>query len=165
MAIQAGSRALASDVIPATKKLIARGNRLTNSTGTTTEVGVLRLDDIPIIGGRIYQISTSTLLLATNTANDFVNAKIRYTTDGSTPTTSSSLLTQTGGRIEATSSGDFAYLSGLYAPASDETLSVLLTVARGSGAGTVAINYGSSVPIELYIVDLGVDPGDTGTDI
>lgn len=165
MTLRAGSRALASDVVVASRKLVARGQRLSNSTTTTTEVGVMRIDDVPITGGHVYEISTSSLLLGTSVANDFVVARLRYTTDGSTPSTSSTLLTQAGARIEVTASGDYAMVRGVYAPSTDETLSVLLSVARASGTGSVGINYGSVVPIEVYVIDLGEDPGDTGVDL
>jgi hypothetical protein len=165
MPLRSGSRALASDVVAAAKKIVARGRRLSNSTTTTSEVGVLRLDDIEVLGDHIYEISTSSLLLGTSVANDIVLARLRYTTDGSTPSTSSTLLTQAGERIEVTANGAYTQVVGTYAPASDETLSVLLSVTRTSGSGSVGINYGSAVPIELYVIDLGEDPGDTGVDI
>lgn len=161
----AGQTATADQYNEDVQKLIGFGQRLSNSSTTTTEIGVLRLDDIPILAGHRYEISTSTLLLGTSVANDIVTARLRYTTDGSTPSTSSTLLTLAGERIEVTASGGYALVRATYAPAADETLSVLLTVGRASGTGNVGINYGSAAPIEVYVIDLGEDPGDTGVDI
>lgn len=146
--------------------MLARGRRITGSTTTTTEVGVLRLDDIPMVAGRIYKIYTSTLQLVSSVANDGISANLRYTTDGSTPTTSSTLLTAAArdGQSNATT-GFGTIASALYAPAGTETFSVLLSVARVNGTGNCSISGSASFPIDLIIQDFGTDPTDTGTDI
>lgn len=146
-------------------RCIGRGRRLSNSSTTTTEIGVLEVDDIPIKAGRLYRIESSSVLLVTSVANDTAVARIRITTDGSTPTTSSTLLTQSAERIEVTANGGYAHVVGTYAPAVDETLSVLLSVARASGTGNISMNFSSLVPIEVWVMDMGEDPGDTGVDI
>jgi hypothetical protein len=152
-----------------TKGIIARGRRVTDSTGSasTTFVPVLRLDDIPLTAGRCYRISTAPLGVDGNNANDIIRVTITYTTDGSTPTISSTTLP--GGRAQALqaniSNGEYLYISTTYTPASDETLSLLLCVSRQSGAGTVVINGDSVNTIEMVVEDIGVDPGDTGTDL
>lgn len=146
-------------------RCIGRGRRLSNSSSTTTEIGVLELDDIPIKAGRLYKVETSSLLLVTSVANDTVVARLRTTTDGSTPGVASTLLTQSAERIEVTGNGGYAHVVGTYAPAVDETLSVLLSVARVSGTGSVSMNFSSAVPIEVWVMDMGEDPGDTGVDI
>jgi len=145
--------------------IIGRGRRLSNSSTTTTEIGVLEVDDIPIKAGRIYKVETSSLLLTTSVANDIVVARLRMTTDGSTPSTSSTLLTQSAERVEVTANGGYTHVVGTYAPTVDETLSILLSVGRGAGTGNVGINFASAVPIEVWITDAGVDPGDTGVDL
>lgn len=165
MPLRSGSRALAADVVAAARKIVGRARRLSNSSTTTSEIGVLRLDDVELLADHVYEIQTSSLLVTSSVANDIVHVKLRYTTDGSTPSTSSTLLTQSGERIEVTASGGYTQAIGTYAPSSDEALSVLLTVARNSGTGNVSINYASVAPIEILVIDLGEDPGDTGVDI
>jgi hypothetical protein len=141
------------------------GNRQTSSSTTTTEVGVLRLDDCPVLAGRFYRINAGTLLLTATVANDVTRASLRITTDGSTPTTASTLIALAQDRVDNTSFPPTQALSVIFAPGSDQTLSVLLTAARVAGTGSSGIGGASTNPIELYIEDLGTSPGDTGTDI
>jgi hypothetical protein len=143
----------------------ARGNRTTSSTTTTTEVGVLRLDDIPIYAGRTYRIWTSPLRLDTSVANDVARANIRYTTDGSTPTTSSTVMTNAQALLANIADGDSVDICIDYSPSADELLSLLLCVARQSGTGNISIIAASTTPINMVVEDIGLDPTDTGTDI
>ena len=145
--------------------IIARGNRVTNSTGTTTEVGVLRLDDIPMYAGRTYRIWTSPLWLDTSVANDVVAVNLRYTTDGSTPSTSSTIMTAAEAVLPNASFPNSVGISIDYSPSTDTLFSVLLTVTRASGTGTVLITGSATNPIDVVIEDIGLDPTDTGTDI
>lgn len=147
--------------------LVARARRLTSSSGTTSEVGVLRLDDIPIKAGRAYRIYTSQLTPDTDTANDVVTVRIRHTTNGATPTTSSTILpcSNANVRLPDIANGESVVISTIYAPAVDETLSLLLCVARTAGSGTVLIFANGGYGIEIFVEDVGEDPGDTGVDI
>lgn len=167
MSFLAGQTLTAAALNLATKKILARGRRTTASTGTTTEVGVIRLDDIPIVGGRLYEISSSTVTPDTGTNGDMTNVRIRYTTDGSTPSTSSTVLPGAIGqvRLDDASNGEALVVKTFYAPASDETLSLLLTVGRSSGSGTITLFADGVFETHLVVKDVGVDPGDTGTDI
>lgn len=148
-----------------TGRCLARGRRITNSSATSTEVGVQRLDDIPIFAGRMYLIKSSSLLLNSSVANDVAVARFRITTDGSTPTTASPLLTQAGTRIDNTSTGDYVNVLGPYMPTADETLSILMSVGRGAGTGNISMLYSSVTPIDMMLFDCGEDPGDTGVDL
>lgn len=143
----------------------ARGNRTTSSTTTTTEVGVLRLDDIPLYMGRTYKIWTTPLRLDTSVANDIARALIRYTTDGSTPTTSSTTLHIAQSILPDATNGQNVDIMCDYSPTTDELFSCLLTVARQSGTGNISIIGASTSPINVVIEDIGLDPTDTGTDI
>lgn len=145
--------------------IIARGRRVTTSSTTTTVVGVLRLDGIPIIGGRTYKISTSCISMQSSVANDIVTSNIRYTTDGSTPTTSSAALGGVSATVTNTSFGIAVPFIGYYYPTSNETLSVLLTVGRTAGTGNVSLGGSAVQPIDLFVEDAGYDTGDVGVDI
>jgi len=145
--------------------IIARGNRTTSSTTTTTEVGVERLDDIPVYAGRSYKIWTSPLNLDSSVANDVVLAAVRYTTDGSTPSTSSTVLSAIQERCDDATNGPVLPFCCDYSPAADQLLSVLLSVGRVSGTGSVSIIGSATRPINLNVEDMGPDPGDTGVDI
>ncbi len=145
--------------------IIARGNRTTSSTTTTTEQGVLRLDDIPVYAGRTYKIWTTPLQLDTTVANDVVRANIRYTEDGSTPGTSSTVLQWCQSRADDATNPNTVEITQDYSPAADALLSLILTVARTSGTGNVSILAAATSPICLVVEDLGLDSTDTGTDL
>lgn len=145
--------------------ILAIGIRTTNSSTTTTEVGVLRLDDVPITGGHRYEIKTNSITLHSTVNADCVRASIRYTTDGSTPTTSSTALCDAQLTVNNTTFPTTSVASGTYVPASDQVLSALLTVSRMSGTGNASLLGSATFPLEITIVDLGVDSGDVGVDV
>lgn len=145
--------------------LKAIGIRTSNSSTTTTEIGVLRIDDIPILSGHRYKIETNSITLHSSVANDVVRATIRYTTDGSTPTTSSTALCDAQLSAVNTTFPATNLASGSYVPGSNQTLSALLTVSRQSGTGNAQLLGSATFPIELYINDFGPDSGDVGTDV
>lgn len=155
--------ALAAYIDDTRTGVLARGKRTSNSSGATTEIGVLRLDDIPISSGHLIYVCTSAIRIFSTVASDDVAAVLRYTTDGSTPTTSSTEAGRAIAKVSGASvdRGGWVAPSGSYTPAGDETLSVLLSVVRTNGTGTVNL----LANMELFIVDLGIDPGDTGTDL
>lgn len=164
----AGQTATAAQFNLDTTQIVAYAERTTDSSTTTTIVGVLRLDDVPLTGGYLYKVMTSTLHLDSSAIDDHIEARITYTTDGSTPTTASSTLP--GGRSQARQSvsasfGEDRAIQALYAPASDETLSLLLCVRRDSGTGSVGISGTGGFVIQMWVEQLGENPGDTGVDI
>lgn len=153
--------ALAGDIDPRPLGVIARGRRGSDKTTITSESGVLRLDDIPIIAGRLYRVWGQ---FSVNNQTVRVIPTLRYTTDGSTPTTGSTVMEEAVFNSTAVAStGGTARVSGLYTPGSNQTLSVLLT-AQSSGAA-ITVFGASNEHCDLIIEDCGIDPGDTGTDV
>lgn len=169
MPVSAGQTATAAqwnlDTLGGT--IIARGRRTSNSStsSSTTPTGVLRLDDIPLTAGRAYMVMTSSLVLHSSTANDVVRAGIYYTTDGSTPTGSSTLMDFVQEAVDITSNPPAQPIVIGYFPAGTETLSVLLAVSRQTGAGAADLLGSSTFPIDIYVIDRGEDPGSTGTSL
>jgi hypothetical protein len=147
-------------------RIIALGRRAANSTTTTTIVGVLRLDDIPVYAGRCYRIWAKPSIEST-VAADTVNVTMRRSTDGSTPTTASTVLPggSTYDRIHSANSNQTRQVATIYEPATDLTLSVLLCVARFAGSGTVMLYADATEELQLTIEDIGVAVGDTATEI
>lgn len=158
----AGQIPTAAELDAALPIIRQRGRRNSISSGSTgAVVGVLRLDDLPVLGGRSYRITAlahpdSTVL------TDFLDITVRYSTDGSTPTTSSAIIP--GGEAVVRTVSLFN-LSFEYIPPSDLTLSLLLCLARNTGTGTCTLYADSTRCTELRIFSSGVDVGDTGTDI
>jgi len=145
--------------------VIKRGQRITASSTTTTEVGVLRVDDVPVYAGRAYKVWTSPLILDTSVANDVARAHLRYTEDGSLPATSDTQLQAAHGVLANITSGESRVVVANYSPAADGLLSVLLSVSRVSGTGNISISASATFPIDLVVEDMGLDPGDVGVDI
>jgi len=169
-ALEPGERVSGTKVEQIVDEITARGllayaQRTSNSTGTTSIVGVLRLDDVTLRAGRAYRISTGNLRLTGGTS-DGVTATLRATTDGSTPGTGSTAIASAS--AQTTSSGIFenAQLDVIRRPTVDEVFSVLLCVARTTGsAGNASIGGSAEYPIEIRIEDIGESVADNGTDI
>jgi hypothetical protein len=146
--------------VPVPGTIIARAARSTDSSTTTTEIGVLRLDSIPIVNGTLYKIRSSAMYLLSNTG-DIVNIRFRYNTAGNA-TTASTQLGQGFQTITNAIQPTSAILDVLYTATTTGSLSILLSVTRASGAGNTKV-FGSSE----FWVEVGAitDPGDTGVDI
>jgi hypothetical protein len=147
------------------RKRIARADRTTTSSTTTSEGEVLRIDGIPLKSGRTYQLHTSSLLVQSTVANDSVVAKIRISTTGTATIAASTDLGEGIRRCTGASVLEETHAKVSYSPASDETLSLLLTVVRGAGTGSVSIYGAANAHIELYCDDMGTDPGNTGVSL
>lgn len=143
------------------RKRVRRGRSENSSSGTTTEVGVLRLDGVDVTAGHSYLIHVPPVLTQSTVANDVVGLALRISSTG-TATTSSATLVATQARRTGASTFENCGLGATYTPAADEVLSILLTVSRSSGTGTASIVASASSPIELLVDDGGVDPGNTG---
>lgn len=145
-------------------RIIGRHQRTTGAGATTSEIGVIRLP-VSVKAGRAYEIRSSPIPLFSSTTGDWAFARIRYTTDGSTPTTSSTSL----GTISGLSSGGWTHanISEPYYAATDHTLYVLLTLGRFTGSGNVSagIDATNCPHITLQVIDNGKDPGNGGTTI
>jgi|WetSurMetagenome_2_1015567.scaffolds.fasta_scaffold10114_4 hypothetical protein len=150
----------ATSWVPLPGTIIARAARSTDSSTTTTEVGVLRLDSIPIVNGAFYVIETSSMYLL-STTGDILNIRFRSNTAGAATTASPQL----GQAAQITTNSIQPYttkLSATYASATTGSLSVLLSITRASGSGNAKV-FGSS---EFWVrVGNIIDPGDTGVDI
>lgn len=164
MPFLAGQTLTAGMLNLATTRIIAYGQRLSSTTPTGSEHGVLRLDDVPVIGGRLYRIKGKGQGdVATN--GDTIRWNLRYTEDGSTPTTASTILELDQGDVPDAAISETNFVERLYAPASSLNFSVLLTIARPVGVSNFSAVGAVDQTIELTIEDLGEDPGDTGTEI
>lgn len=164
----AGQKLTAAALNNELKKILARGRRTTASSTTTTIVGVLRLDDVPILANRSYRIRVSGIFSNSTVPGDRTVTEVRYTTDGSTPTTSSPVLpgAQAYQIVANANSDTVAAIDIEYEPGgSNQTLSLLVCVARSIGTGSVSLYADSSHVLEIALYHSGDAVGDTGTDI
>jgi len=143
------------------RKSVARGRRETNSSTTTTEVAVMSLDGIAVKAGRSYRCSTSPVQCDSSVATDTVRVYFRYATGADTPTTSSTVLQWNQIRLSDAAVTEGITLDTRYHPASDGVLSLLLSVNRSAGSGNVGLVGSAEYPIEMFVDDMGPDPGNT----
>lgn len=145
-------------------RMIAFGQRLTSKTYSGTEVGVIRLDAVPLITGRRYLFMTSSLELQT-VSGETGKASFRINTAGTATTSSTLVVGATGNANTAFSPTQGPVVCASYNPAASGNVSLLLTLTRTGGSGNVVLNASATQPIEIYVFDCGADPGDTGIDI
>lgn len=168
VAIAAGQTLTASLLNAKLQKCIARGRRTsTSSSSTGTDVGVLR---VPAVcrANKIYVV-TCAVALDSSVTNDEIRARIRYTTDGTNPSVSSTILP---GSLVSTRQTDANVpedktILAVYPAATDHTATFLLCVGRiaGSGSCTIAVDTANGASLDLSVLDLGDDPGNTGVSI
>ena len=168
MSVAAGDTPSADALNDPQGSCVARGQRDSSSTTTTTtEQPVMRIDAIAMVSGRRYEYHLSPVIGNSTVAADLISIRLRYSTTGVATITSTVLVDM---EMASKSAGGSQQTQGFtvgYSPTGNETVSVLLTVVRSGGTGTVGIPV-SAAPaysIRLEMLDAGVDPGDTGVDL
>lgn len=145
--------------------LVKWGQRTTASLTTTTEVGVLRVDGISLVAGRQYRIWTSPLHMDSTVTNDEIRSRLRYNTAGTATTASAGLpgamahVRQTDANVSEDKS-----ITVTYTPATNETMSLLLTVARIAGTGNVSLVNAPDAEntVQLMVEDIGPAQAQSG---
>lgn len=143
--------------------IIGRGRRTTDKTAITVEVGVLRLDGKTVKNGHLYRIGCTDVTWTAPADNHVGRLSYRIDTTGAAATTASALLHFADAAVGSSFVGQSGQtFDTLYAPGANLTLSVLLTATRIGGASAMTLEIGADHPLDMYIEDLGLDPGDTG---
>lgn len=145
--------------------IIGWGRRTTSSTAASAEQSVLRVDGIAMTSGRIYLIQSSSLALDTTVSADSGRAVLRYDNTGAAATTSSTVLTVSPTYCGNAAQQDAVQISVIYVPSADETVSILLSTIRLAGTGNISLSAAATSPIDLFVIDCGESPGDTGVDL
>lgn len=142
---------------------VARGRRTTaTGTVTTTETGVLRLDSVPLIGGHQYEICTSNINVDTSVANDVGTVRMRIDVTGASAGIASTQIAQIRQTQDSAADSNIVPMQAFYHPASDETLSVVITLIRAAGTGNLIVFCSSVDILDMQVIDHGVAPSDTG---
>ena len=154
--------ARASAIEGSQQLVVARGRRIT-STGnvTTTETGVLRIDNVTVKAGRLYQISTGPVNMDGSVDNDVGTVRIRVSTSGAA-TISSTLLGYMRQTIDNNTQSNVVNVNAWYLAPADATISILLSLIRQAGTGNLIIFGSASDILDMVVQYAGVDPGDTG---
>jgi len=160
--VPAGDRIYAADG----QRVVARGRRTsTSSISSGVELPVLRLDNIPVFDSKGYRILTSNINMDGSIANDVGDARLRIVQAATPGTLATIASTQVGhfrNTIDDPVQSNVHPLSVYYWPSADGYLSILLSVQRVAGTGTVALFCSATELLDLVVEELGTDPGDTG---
>lgn len=168
-AITAGQTLSASLLNDKLKKCVARAARNTSSSGSTstTPIPVLRLDSIAIKAGRSYRI-TWKAAFDNATAADTLRGHIRFTITGTAAVAGSALLPGSAGEVHTTTAASpvSTMVECNYTPISDGRLSILLCVLHSVGTGSGIMQAdGTNFVTEMFVDDMGDDPGNTGVNL
>lgn len=151
------------------QSVVARGRRITSSgTITTTETGVLRLDNIPVQAGKIYRISTSGINMDTTVAGDVAACRFRLAfgvAPGNLSSTSAAQIGQLRLAQDNAAQSNIAPGQAFYVATADGYISVLMSVVRMAGTGNIVVFASGSEILDLTVEYGGDDPGDTGVEI
>lgn len=128
---------------------------------STTAVAVMRLDDIPLLSGRSYLITCPTLHPTSSVTTDNTRVELRYSTSGAATTASSVLPGAQAYQVF----GSTVNLTTVYQPGSNQTLSLLLCVARDSGTGNVTMFADATRLSQIIVYDQGLAVSNTGVDL
>jgi hypothetical protein len=155
------------------QKILARGRRETNKTNIgATELPVMRLDNIPVLDGFMYRISTGPVNFDNQNVGmtgEMGEMRFRAQYSTSLPSTPAIITSSFLGRfrdslVESAFGPAFGGQVFYYASA-DGYISVLLSAIRTAGSNPVQIVADSSNPLDLTVEFAGEDPGDTGVDL
>jgi hypothetical protein len=148
------------------QSVIARARRITAKTGiTTTETPVLRLDNIMVKAGRIYQINTSGVNIDGSVANDIGSLimRIAYAVGtGTSATIASAQVGQVRSVADDPTNSNLVPLNAFYIAPADGYISILLSAIRVAGSGTIQIYAAGNEILDFVVQFGGTDPGDTG---
>lgn len=163
-----GDRPTAQQLTDATTLgVLARWSRSTPSSATTSIIGVMRIDGIPVTAGVAYPIHTAGLVGASTVVNDDVEIHIRVRTGGAAATTTDPVVAGAMSRMRFASGigSPIIPISALYVPASTTTISLLLCVTRAGGTGSVTTYADSTYVTTMWVQGAGVAPALSGVNI
>jgi hypothetical protein len=158
----AGQKLRASDLPGG---FIRRSRRVSNSgVSTGVAIGVLRIDNIPIVSGRIYTLNVSPMYFVSTVVSDTIEVDLRTSTTG-IASVGSPVYSALVDDVKTASSATVNRTKGMsidYISATTGNLSLLLTVCRIGGTGSCQLGASANQPLDLWITDEGADPGDSG---
>jgi hypothetical protein len=157
------------------QRILGRVSRTTAKTGlTTTPVGVLRIDNIPVLVGYMYRISSGSIAWDADGTLTYPGAiyqsqlHVEFNASPGVPATTSSVpINRTRGYITDPTVGPIVNISDFYVPAADGYISILLSAMRFAGGATptgMQVYADANNPLTLTVEFSGNDPG-TGSGV
>lgn len=159
----AGQIVTAADLTTASTARVGYAQRTTTSTtaNSATEVPVLRIDNVPIVGGKTYDLGVRGHRDGT-VATDTLRARVRFNQTGAAATTSDPILPGFS-NFSAVNTGPMSWGTTFIAGGSG-LWSFLLCIARPTGSGTVDFFCDVDRLTEM-VIDLMGTIADTGVDM
>ncbi len=149
---------LANDIIdPLPKGLLAYGESNVVPAGTTSEIGIIELavDLSSATSTRMLELRGNFWASCNVAAGSCgVGIRVRYTNDGTSPTTSSTLLYSANRINGANGIGEYFEASAT-APFTPAQYRFLLSVARLSGSGTITLSPSTTQKTQFRVIDSG----------
>lgn len=163
----------AGDILTPTDQpagLIASHSRTASNTSATvgaTETGFIRLDGIAIRNGYRYRVEAARMILITSATTTTGVARMRGSTSGAATTSSTQLL---GAELRPGTAPDTTnvpehVLIGYWDATASGTLSVIVTIQRAAGSGTVGLYATGGTAIPVMVFEVGPTPTDSGVDL
>jgi hypothetical protein len=132
-----------------------------------TELPFVRMDNIPVLAGHRYEVTMARCIVTVTSTTTLGAARIRGSQSGAATVASTQLLgaeVRPGVAVD-TSNVPEQVLMGYWDASVSGLLSLVFTVQRVSGSGTVGLYSAvSTVLIPFMVKDLGVMPANSGTD-
>lgn len=129
---------------------------------SSTAVGVMRLDSISLLSGRAYLISCPAMHPTSTVTTDVMRVEVRGSTSG-TATTASAVIP---GLQAYALFGQPMSLETVYQPGSNQTLSLILCIARDSGSGNVTMLADTSGRLsQIIVTDIGLAVSNSAVDL
>lgn len=142
--------------------VVGRNQRTTNATGISAIARVLSTT-APVVAGRTYRVHLHAEVFSSSGAATSQN-ELRYTTNNTEPTTTSTILTRGVIRHDSTTSvPDEFEITGYFAAVSTGTFRVAWCLQRVVGAVNVNCSADANFPATLTVEDVGDTVATTGT--
>lgn len=120
---------------------------------STTETAILEVD-ATLEAGRMYRVAAMVAAVATGVTS-WGRSIIRYTSDGSTPTTSSPVLIRSDVTTQGTNTASLPPMENFIAPSSTALYRFLLTAQTGGGGSAMQFQSGNAAP-SMVVEDVGL---------
>jgi hypothetical protein len=144
--------------------VVARWSRITSRTSVGgVEAPVIRIDNIPLLGGIYYTVETNSID-ANVEADGTAVIYTRLSTAGAA-TTASAFIGYAQFNCSAVAARQGPAVVAEYAPVGNVTASVLLSVGRTGGTGTVTLSAAAAQPIILMVRAWGKAVTPSGVDL
>lgn len=163
--VSVGDKWTADVVATLPANVIYYGFRTTVSSTTsgTTELPVLRIDNMVLKAGRQYLAVCHGTRPTLTVVTDHFKMVLKYSSTGTATTATAELA-----RVEMTmaSTSNYPPILGWISPSVDTAVgSILMTVVRTAGTGTFVTNADTSNTPWIAIVDMGIAVTNTGVSL